>query len=272
MAEASVVEAFPRRALRLPHDPGRRRRRLLSLGGVLLLFLPTIWFGWKLLDDMAVRSDLRQRGVEATVLETEGECTSRRQISGDEPLGCNLEIVYEVRPEHGGGERRADVWLDGDAPRVFAPPALYDPEDPSRVMFKPEVERDLGWDNMLGPLIPAVLGVLALLLWIAGGKRGLARAGRDPRPAVVPIDRSAREGNFHQVWFRAPGREKPVLDVFPANSGPLLVRPPAGAQEDESWALALLPEKGRPFLLDRDLARYDFSADERGAIWDAAQG
>jgi hypothetical protein len=270
MAEAAVIAAFPRRPLALSDRAGRRKRRLLSLGGVLLLFLPGIWFAWGVFSDMRLRSDLRERGVETSVLSSDGSCTSRRQINGDEPLGCNLTISYEARPEHGGGTRSADVWLDGSAPRVFSPPALYDPQDPDRAMLKPEVERDPGWDNLLGPFIPLVIAVAALLFWFALGDGALARAARDPRPRLVQIDRVEPMQKWLHVWFQPPGAAKPARDRFEGDDGPLLVRAPDGERQDRDWALALVPEKGRAFLVDRNLARFELSEEERAAILQAA--
>lgn len=272
MATSPVTDAFPRRPLELADKAGRRKRRLISLALVLLLFLPGLWFAWGVFSDMKLRSDLRERGVETSVLNSEGHCTSRRQITGDEPLGCNLNISYEVRPEHGGGTRSTDAWLDGSAPRVFSPPAVYDPQDPGRAMLKPEVERDPGWDNLLGPFIPLVIAFLALGFWFLIGDGAKARAGRDPRPMVVPIDRSERMGKWLHVTFQPPGAAKPVRDTFEGEDGPLLVAPPEGETADRDWALALVPEKGRPCLVDARLARFDFTEEERGSILRAAFG
>jgi hypothetical protein len=272
MATSPVIAAFPRRPLELSDRAGRRKRRLMSLALVLLLFLPGIWFAWGVFSDMRLRSDLRERGVETSVLSSEGHCTSRRQITGDEPLGCNLTITYEPKPEHGGGTRTADVWLDGSAPRVFSPPALYDPGDPDRAMLKPEVERNPGWDNLLGPFIPLVIAFIALGFWFLLGEGARARAGRDPRPAIVPIDRAERMGKWLHVTFQPEGAPKPVRDTFEGDNGPLLVAPPGGGSGERDWALALVPEKGRPCLIDAKLSRFDFTEEERGAILRAAFG
>jgi hypothetical protein len=273
MATSPVIAAFPRRPLELSDKPGRRRRRLLSLGCVLLLFLPGVWFGWGVVSDMRLRADLRERGVETDVLSSDGRCTSRRGITGDSPIGCNLTITYQPSAEHGGGTRSADVWLHGSAPRVYAPAAVYDPENPDRAMLKPEVERDPGWDNLLGPFAPMLIGFMGLGIWIALGDGGLAKAGRDPRPQLVRIDRALRtQQNRLHVWFEAPGRPKPVGETFEPGNGPLLTGPPPGEPANRDWALALVPEKGRPYLVDAKLARFDFTEEERGAILRAAFG
>ncbi len=270
MDDAPVLAAFPRRPLKLVRTRDHVRRRLLGLGFVILLAIPAAWFLFDVWREAGLRADLRERGVVADVLQSEGTCTSRRQISGDEPLGCNLTITYAVQKEHGGGTRTADVWLDGDAPRVFAPPAVYDPEAPDRVMLRSEVDRDMRWGEVVGPSILAVFPLLALLWWLATGSGALARAARDPDPVIVPVERIARRGKWLQVWFRAPDGGQPVVNEFPEGSGPLFVEPARDGSPDQPYVLALARPGRPPVLLDRDLGRLDFTDEERRAVQLAA--
>ena len=224
-----------------------------------------LYFGWSMWQDQQTRQFLRTSGVEAEVLNSEGTCYSRRQISGDNPRGCNLDIDYQLRPEEGGGVRHARVWLDGRQP-IFAPPALYDPADPGRVMLKPEAERDLRWTELVGVPVVLLVPIVGLFFWLFGHKGGLVDALKDPMPVTVPVDRFVRGPKMLQVWFRKPEGGKELLQVFGEGKQPLLLHPPAGATSDNPWALALLSPKGRPILLDSDLATIDLTDAERAAI------
>jgi hypothetical protein len=270
MDDAPVLAAFPRRPLRLVRTRDHVRKRLLGLGFVVLLAVPAAWFFYDVWRESGLRADLRERGVVAELLHSEGTCTSRRQISGDEPLGCNLTITYAVRKEHGGSTRSADVWLDGARPRVFTPPPIYDPQAPDRVMLRSEIERDMRWGEVIGPSILAVFPLLALLWWLATGSGALARAARNPDPVIVPVERFARRGTSLQVWFRAPDGGAPVRSEFPEGSGPLFVEPSGGSSFDRPHVLGLARPGKIPVLLDRDLARLDFTDEERRAVWRAA--
>lgn len=266
MSHAAIIDAFPRREIALAPDPQAAKSRRLWLAGLTLLLLPGLWWGWSLWQTGELRQALRANGVETTVLNAEGDCFSRRQISGDEPRGCNFEIEYEVRPEHGGGTRRADVRLDGARP-LFTPPALYDPADPGRVMLKPEAERDARWTEWIGVPLLLALPLGGLVLMILARKDPLAAALADPRPATVPIDRFVRQGQALQVWYRrAPGEAKEWLQVFSHGSEPFLLHSPAESADDRPWALALLHPRGRPILLDRALIRLDLSNEERARL------
>ena len=64
--------------------------------------------------------------------------------------------------------------------------------------------------------------------------------------------------------LRFTGKE--LLQVFAKGKEPLLLHPPAGAGSDNPWALAVLSPRGRPILLDSDLATLDLTAAERNAI------
>lgn len=265
MSHADIVNAFPRRPIELVKTPDDAKRRRTALIIILLLFLPGLYFGWTMWRDQQLRSFLRTNGVEATVLNSEGTCYSRRQISGDDPKGCNLEIDYQLRPEEGGGTRHARVWISGREP-IFTPSALYDPANPDRVMLKPEAERDLSWRNWIGPVFILLLPLLALLVWLFGHKGGIVDALKDPKPVTVPVERFVRTPSTLQVFFRKPEGGKELLQVFAKGREPLLLHPPAGAASDTPWALALLAPSGRPILLDNDLATLDLTEAERAAI------
>lgn len=272
MSDVPVIQAFPRRAIAVNAVPGEARRRLLMLIGALLLFLPIAWFTYSTVERVSLRADLRARGVSAEVLNAQGNCLSQRTISGDSPRGCNLDIRYAVRPEHGGGEREASVYLPGEAPLVFAPAVLYDPQDPGRVMTERDVQRD---ESIVNIAIPGVfltlLPLLALLLWFATGKRAFRQAAAEPRPAVVPIERAVRRPDRLDVWFRRPDGKGQGLRSF-RKGEPLLVAPPAGSPPDQQWALALLTRSGHPILIERELAELALTEEERAAIYRAARG
>lgn len=272
MSDVPVIQAFPKRPIALKVVPGDAWRRRLMLIGALLLFLPLVWYGNSTLQRWSLRADLRERGVKAEVLNAEGSCLSRRTISGDTPRGCDYDIRYAVRPEHGGGEREASVYLPGAPPLVFAPSVLYDPQDPDRVMTERAVQQD---DRIVDIAIPTVLltlmPLLALLVWFATGNGALKAAAAAPRPAIVAIDRAVRRPNRLDIWFRKPDGKGQGLRSF-KKGGPLLAAPPAGAPPDKQWALALLSLNGHPILLDEGLTELELTEAERAAIYLAARG
>ncbi len=158
----------------------------------------------------------------------------------------------------------ADVWLDGRQP-IFTPPALYDPADPSRVMLKPEAERDLRWSEWIGVPFALAIPLAGLLLWLFGRKHQLEGAVGDPRPVTVPVEKMVRRGALLEVWFREPaGKER--LQVFPQGKMPYLVNPPPDDGSDRPWALALLSPRGRPVLLDNELSELELSDEERRGL------
>jgi len=264
MAHETLLEAFPRRpiALRKAPDTGKTSRNALIV--IFLLFLPGFYWGWSLWQDQQLREFLRSNGAEAEVVDAQGSCWSRRQISGDAPRGCNLDIQYRLRPEHGGQVREADVWLDGRQP-IFTPPALYDPAEPSRVMLKPEAQRDLRWSEWIGVPFALAIPLAGLLFWLFGRKHQLEGAVAHPNPVTVPVEKMVRRGTLLEVWFREPaGKER--LQVFPQGKMPYLVNPPPDDGSDRPWALALLSPRGRPVLLDNELSELELSDEERRGL------
>ena len=265
---ANVLDAFPKRALKPVTAPGYARKRILGLFITVLLVLPSLYLFNKVASEASLRRDLRARGVEAEILDSDGRCTSRRQITGDNPLGCNLEISYRTEKDHGGETLTADVWLDGSAP-IFTPPAVYDPQDPSRVMLKPEVERDAEPDEFILALVLLALPAAGLLLWFATGQGRLAKAARQPRPMLVRIERVVGQQNWAEYWVRPDGAGDDVRALLPISQKPFLVQPPGGAAEG-AWALALRDHKGRPLMMDEGLSSLDFTSEERQVLRAAA--
>jgi hypothetical protein len=265
MNQSAVIDAFPRRPIALIKSPDDAKARMKWLAILLLLLLPGLYWGWSLHETSEFKQYLRTSGAEAEVLSADGNCFSRRQISGDNPRGCNFEIEYVLRPEHGGQTLRADVWHDGARP-IFTPPALYDPADPSRVMLRPEAERDYRWTEWIGVPIALLIPLAGLLLWFLSRNDPLEAALADPRPVAVPVERFARLKNALQVWFRREPGGKELLQVFPVGATPFLLSPPGGNPDERPWALALLAANGRPLLLDSELRRLDLTGEERSRI------
>lgn len=274
MSASPVLDAFPRRPIGLVTTPARRRNRIIGLIFCLLLFGPSLYWGYKAWTSQALRADLRAHGVMAAeTMDAEGSCTSRRsRLSGNEtPISCDYVVTYRLRPEEGGELRQAPVHLDGASP-IFTPTAYYDPADPSRVMLKPEIDREMTWSELLGPVFLLLLPLFALLWWWATGRRGLAKAAANPNPVLAPIERAVRQlpVNRLNVHFRPPGDARAGYKSFGPGEEPLLVRPPAGAAPDEQWLLALRSPKGRAYALDSNLKDLDLTDEERAAIRTAA--
>jgi len=271
---ASVLEVFPRRPIALARDSRRTRGRLLLLAVTVLLALPALYWGYQSWHGAALRADLRARGVRAAeTLGGKGDCTSRRsRLSGSErPVGCWFDVAYRLRPEEGGALRHAQVHHQGRAP-IFTPAAIYDPQDPGRVMLEPELERAMTWSELLGPLFLLLLPGGTLLVFFLTSRRGLARAARSPEPAVVPVEKAIRQPGKLYLHTRAPGAARPAVDVFAHPAMPLLVPPPPGAPADRDWVLALKAPGGRHYVLDHALALLDLSDEERSRILHAARG
>jgi len=271
---ASVVEAFPRRPLRLAPNPKRRNGRMLLLVVTLLSALPALYWGGQAWSSQQLRSELRARGVHAAeTMDADGECTSRRSriSNSSRPIGCWFTVSYRLRPEEGGGVRQNQMHLEGDSP-IFTPPVVYDPQNPDRAMLQPEMERDMTWSELVGPfallLIPGVL----LLVFFATSRKGLAAAAANPEPIVVAVEKAVRNQGRFYLHTRAPGADKAAVDSFSAPMMPLLVAPPPGASGEQQWALALRSPKGRHYVLDSELALLDLTTAERSAVLAAARG
>ena len=274
MSVSPVLDAFPRRPIGLVTTPQRRRGRTIGLIVCLLLFGPSLYWGVVRWNEASLRTDLRERGVMAAATgDAEGTCTSRRgRLSGSEtPSGCDFTVTYTLRPEEGGGERTGQVHLEGRAP-IFTPAAYYDPRDPSRVMLKPELDRDPGWSQQATPFLLLLLPLAGLLWWWGTGRRGLAAAAARPDPLIAPIEKAVRQmpANRLTVHFRPEGATRAFATTFGPGEEPLLVRPPAGAPEGQQWVLALRSPPGRPYALDAGLTQLELSEEERAAIRSAA--
>jgi hypothetical protein len=271
---SAIVDAFPRRPLRLAKNPKRTRNRALLLVTALLLTLPSLYWGNIAWQSGQLRRDLRANGVQAVnVSDSRGDCASRRnRLSGtSNPISCEVTLSYELRPEEGGGTRTATLHLDGRMP-IFTPSVYYDPADPGRAMLKPEMERAMQWDELLGPILLLIIPGIVFLIWLFGGRRGLKQAAANPEPIIVPIEKVIRAPAKMYIHSRPPGAPRAFVDTFPAPTQPLLVRPPEGSPGEQQWALALLHPKGRSYLLDSELAWLDLTDQERAAVLAAAWG
>lgn len=270
---ATVVEVFPRRPLKLAPNPKRRNARILLLAVTLLAALPALYWGSNAWQNAQLRADLRVRGVQAAnTLDAEGDCLSRRTISDpNEPISCDFTVSYEIRPEEGGGVRRNEMHLDGGSP-IFTPPVIYDPQDPDRAMFKPEVDRDMGWSEMIGPFALLLIPATLLLVFFLTSRRGLSRAAANPQPLVVAVERADRNQGRLYLHTRAPGAAKAAVDTFSGPLMPLLVPPPPTSNPEQQWALALGSPGRRHYVLDSELALLDLTDDERSAVLAAARG
>jgi hypothetical protein len=270
---APVIDQFPRRPLRLRSDSRRSRKRLVLLALCLLLGLPACYWGYQSIHGAILRADLKARAVRAAeTLGAEGDCTSRRsRISGEEtPIDCWLTATYRLRPEEGGALRTAPVHLEGRAP-IFTPAAIYDPQDPGRVMLEPELERSMTWSELLGPVFLLLFPAIALLFFFASSRRGLAKAARNPEPVVVPVEKVIRQSGKTIVHTREAGAPRPFVDSFAAPEMPLVVPPPVGAAAEQEWVLALKAPGGRHYVLDAELAWLDLADDERSRLLSAAR-
>lgn len=267
---ASVLELFPRRPIRLARDGRRARNRMLLLAATLLLALPSLYWGYQSWQSAALRADLRARGVRAAeTLGAKGDCTSRRsRLSGTErPIDCWFDVSYRLRPEEGGALRQARVHHEGRAP-IFTPAAIYDPADPGRVMLEPELEREMSWSELLGPVLLLLLPAATLLVFFATSRRGLAGAARNPDPLLVPVEKVIRQPGKLYLHTRVPGAMRPTVDVFPSPAMPLQVQGP----DDRQWVLALKAPGGRHYVLDADLAWLELTDEERRRLLAAARG
>lgn len=274
MSAYPVLNAFPRRPIALVTTPGRRRARIIGLILCLLLFGPSLYWGYKAWSGQALRLDLRDHGVlAAETMDADGSCTSRRsRLSGTEtPLSCDYTLTYRLRPEEGGEVRQAPVHLDGASP-IFTPSAYYDPADPGRVMLKPEMDRDMTWSELLGPIFLLLLPLACLAWWWGTARRGLAAAAANPNPLIAPVEKAVRQmpANRLILHVRPAGDTRAWITALGPGEEPLLVRPPPGAAEGEQWLLALRSPKGKAYALDAGMKDLDLTEQERAAIRNAA--
>ena len=274
MRSFPVLGAFPRRPIALVTSPARRRGRIIGLLLCLLLFGPSLYWGLQTWNSATLRADLRDHGVMAARTgDMDGSCTSRRsRLSGTEtPISCDYTLTYWLRPEEGGGERQAQVHLDGG--RVYlTPSAYYDPADPSRVMLQPEMEREMTWSELLGPFFLLLLPAAGLAWWWGTARRGLAAAAARPNPLIAPIEKAIRQmpANRLILHFRPEGDARSWVTALGPGEEPLLVRAPLTAPQGQQWVLALRSPKGKPYALDADLKDLDLTDEECAAIRNAA--
>ncbi|MDB5694154.1 MAG: hypothetical protein JWO81_3217 [Alphaproteobacteria bacterium] len=271
MSTAPILIAFPRRPLGLVREKGRYAKRAFGLAAALLLFLPWLWWVGKIGGDFLLRRDLRERGVAAEVLRSDGPCyIHTTRFLSRKPKGCALDIVYRLRPEEGGGTRSAKVWLWGRRP-ISMPAAYYDPAAPGRVLLKPEIARGTTMDDFIPMFLLLLMPAGALSIWLFSSRKALAAAARRPRPVIVEIDRiaSGPRSNRLEVRFRRSDDGREAVATF-RTGGPLLISPPPGAPPGRQWGLALLGPKDVPLLLDSELSLIDLTPDARAGILRAA--
>ncbi len=274
MNASPVLDIFPRRPIALVTTPARRRSRIIGLILCLLLFGPSLYWGLRSWSSTSLRADLRERGVMAAETKGgEGSCSSRRsRLSGSEtPIGCDYTVAYVLRPEEGGGERRADVHVEGGS-RIFTPPIYYDPQNPDRAMLQPEMEREMTWSELLGPIFLLLLPAAGLAWWWGTARRGLAMAAATPNPVIAPVEKAVRQmpANRLILHFRPEGDARSWISALGPGEEPLLVRPPLTAPQGQQWVLALRSPKGKPYALDANMKDLDLTGEERAAIRQAA--
>jgi hypothetical protein len=261
---SAVLDSFPRRPIALAGAAKTARGRRLWLIGALLLLLVPLYAGYQAWQRVSLRADLNARGERAEVIDAEGSCTSRRGAS----LGCHYTIRYRLRGEESGEVREGNIYVPGEGPRIFAPPAVYDPADPARIMSLADLERGEPFMNVAVPVVlPAVLAMLCLLVWYAMGNKALARAAAAPQPALVPVQRFEPVPNTRivRVHFERP-------DGSAASQNFNGFRPLLVTADGRDQALALLGPGDRPILLSEDLRELELSGDERARILGAATG
>jgi hypothetical protein len=206
-------------------------------------------------------------------MDAEGDCLSRRSriTNSARPIDCWFTISYRLRPEEGGTERKTQMHLEGASP-IFTPPVIYDPQDPDRAMLQPEMEREMTWSELVGPVALLLIPAMILLAFFFTSRRGLAAAAANPQPIIVAVEKAIRQPGRIFLHSRAPGAGKPMVDTFPAPAMPLLVPPPPGTSGERQWALALKSAKGRHYVLDSALSWLDLTPEERGRVLSAARG
>jgi hypothetical protein len=242
---------------------------------ILVLSTPSIYFAADLVRQEILRDDLRQRGVDAKVLDEHGECRSARNryTNAVRSTGCTIQLSYQPRPEHGGEILHAKVSLLEEPYSSDVLPALYDPQNPNRVMLDSEVHRQLSGDEIALPIVSLSLPLLPVIAWIALGRFGFAAAARHPVAEIVPILGAVRvlRPRRLDVRFRRTSGTRTFVDSFMDAAEPLLVRnPDAPDSATQQWGLALVGRRGRAYLLDRALVYLDLTEQERVTILQSA--
>jgi hypothetical protein len=139
-------------------------------------------------------------------------------------------------------------------------------------MLKPEMDRDMTWSELLGPIILLLLPLAGLAWWWGTARRGLAAAAARPDPVIAPVEKAIRQmpSNRLILHFRPVGDTRSWITALGPGEEPLLVRPPAGAAEGEQWLLALRAPRGKAYALDAGMKDLELSEAERAAIRNAA--
>jgi hypothetical protein len=252
---------YPTRPLKL----AKRGSPLVGLIVVGLLFLPALISGGIALSNGLHAQAMQSRGVEADVLSGQSECTRVRRGAGAwRTTGCEVQVTYRVRPEHGGATLSGKTRVLNKP--LFTPRIFYDPANPSSIIDEAVMRRGLSGGDFLSPaMLLLVPGLAILALWL-GGRASLAKAAQAPRWEKVRVTRARRLTPSNMIELQLEGASgKTFPSVLPKGLEPLLTPPPPGAGGEAQWVLALVDASGRPYALDRDLQILDLTAEERAA-------
>lgn len=265
---ASLIDAFPRRPIGLSEKAkGAQTTKVLLVLAAIPLAITAV-FVVLILGQFSLYRDLGERGVEATTLNLDGSCTTRR-ISGN--TSCYYAARYQLRPQEGGGEREGSVHFYQRPITVMGslPPTLYDPQDPSRILTRDDLEAGVGTGYYAGIAAPLAFALLFLGLALAQKRKERRMGSAQGTPVLVPVTDVVRRMPVNEVsvTYRDPGSGKTKVFRFDPKVQPFLVTSGSGSEATEM--LALRAEDGGLYPIDSDLAFLDLSEDERRTVLSA---
>ena len=270
MSAEAAIAAFPRRPLRLVETRARKFGRIFFLLLFLAAAVPAVWWTIGAVRETRLYADLEARGVSARVTEaTNGECSARRRRTsgGYDTTGCDFDVTYRTAPEHGGRTITTRLHHTGDEDD-FRREVRYDPQAPERALLTRELEAGQSWSAYIGPGLGGDDRNIADPPVAAGRAAGARsrRTGARPDPGT---DHERRPGNAlqHAGGRVRPGRRQDRMRQArpsrPAADAAAAGRRGSGSQ----WAMALVGQNGRPYLLDEKLAWLDLTDAERQAVY-----
>ena len=189
----------------------RRRGRIIGLIFCLLLFGPSLYWGYQRWNERRpARRPARAWRHGRRDLDADGSCTSRRsRLSGSETpdRAATMTLTYRLRPEEGGGEPPGAGASGRRLAQLFTPSRLLrSRRTHPRVMLKPEMDRDMTWSESARPaLAPAPAARLPALV-VATGRRGPRQSGGQPDPVIAPIEKAIRQMPANRAHHPFPAR------------------------------------------------------------------
>lgn len=266
----ALEQAFPRRAIQVKNS-GLSGGIVLSFAMLVCMALGAflLWYqGPGILRDYKIS---QHPIVDENASLRKGECKTRQLIMTD----CKADIVFKDSTGKSVQESVSFMFFDMKS-GGYDVEIVRSGDDPSLVTLDLGVEKL--WDRIFTLAVFTVLligGAIAVFVAMLR-TRGLNKKMRKPLPlkpvavSVTGIQKNYGIRNVFYSYINEAGKKKKRASRFSKKEEPFYLSVAAGANANETPALAVLPQGcDVPVLLDENLDRLDLTADEKQAIQNA---